>query len=90
MQLGLIGLGKMGANMAAIGGPQAKPAAIAYRAPASAARHVVTGLAPGGRYAASATKDGALCRVAIAPGDSTAASAAGVLALGVRDCVIAP
>ena len=48
---------------------------------------VVTGLAPGARYQVTAQKDGAGCKVALAPGGGASASSAGVLRLRISDCV---
>jgi hypothetical protein len=59
------------------------PAAIAYKAPNTAQKHVVTGLAPNGKYAPSVSADGAACRVSLLPGGARSASAAGVLTLEV-------
>jgi Heparinase II/III-like protein len=60
---------------------QRMPAAVAYRAPTTATRHVITGLAPKGKYAASVSPDAGLCRVALVPGGNLSASAAGALVL---------
>jgi hypothetical protein len=66
--------------------PQKMPAAVSYKAPASATRHVLTGLAPGGKYAVTATADGAACKVAVLPGGALAASSAGVLKVRFAAC----
>jgi hypothetical protein len=58
---------------------QKMPAAVAYKAPATAQHHVVTGLAPGAKYAPTVSADGGACRVAILPGGQLAASASGLL-----------
>ncbi len=71
-----------------IAGPQKTASAIAWRAPMGAVKHVVTGLAPGAGYGASAAKDGALCRVALKAGGTRAASGAGTLVIDVKDCVV--
>jgi hypothetical protein len=59
------------------------PAAIAYKAPTLAQKHVVTGLCPSAKYAATVSSDGGACRVAIVPGGALSASPAGVLTLEV-------
>jgi hypothetical protein len=59
--------------------PQSTAAPLAFKAPASARRIVVVGLAPSQPYSASATKSGDVCAIAIAPGGSTNASASGTI-----------
>jgi hypothetical protein len=66
--------------------PQRLPAAFTYRAPTSAARHVVTGLSPGGKYAITPKAQGALCDVSILPGGTAEASPAGTLAFELAGC----
>src|SRR5262249_23610563 len=68
--------------------PQKMATAMAYKAPATATRHVVTGLAPGGKYAVTAAADGASCKVAILPGGALAASSAGVLRVQIAACAV--
>jgi hypothetical protein len=70
-------------------GPQKLPAAFGYRAPMAASRHVVIGLAPGSKYAVSASANGAVCKVSILPGGGITASEAGTLAIAVRGCAVA-
>ncbi len=67
--------------------PQRIPAAVSYKAPETATRHIVTGLAPGSKYVVTAKKEGALCTVALLPGGSVGASGAGVIRLEVVACV---
>ena len=73
-----------------IAAPQRLAAAVSYKAPATATRHIVTGLAPGQKYAVNASKDGANCKIALLPGGGVAASSAGVLSLSVNGCVVKP
>jgi hypothetical protein len=66
-------------------------ASLSYRAPATATLHIVTGLVPNARYTTIVTREareGAGCRVSLSAGAGSAASAAGVLALGVNGCVL--
>jgi hypothetical protein len=70
--------------------PQKAPSPLKWRAPVGASKHVVTGLAPGGHYDASAAREGELCRVTLdakAAGAQTA-SAAGTLTLDLHDCAV--
>ena len=64
-----------------VAGPQKTAGALAWRSPPTASRQIVTGLAPGGHYTASAATAGDVCRVALKPGGPLAASAAGTLAI---------
>ena len=68
--------------------PQQVAAAVSYKAPATASRHVVTGLAPGQKYSARAAADGASCKVTILPGGTVMASSAGVMTLTVNGCAV--
>jgi hypothetical protein len=61
------------------GGPQERAAAIEYRAPLSATRHLVASLAPNARYAVSVERERDSCRVSLQPGEGPRASDAGVL-----------
>ena len=73
-----------------IAGPQTLPAAFVYTAPTAASHHVVTGLAPGMRYAVTVAPQagaGGMCRVSLLPGGKLAASLAGTLALDLPGCV---
>jgi hypothetical protein len=73
-----------------VDGPQKSASPLKWRAPITASKHVVTGLAPGGHYDASAARDGELCRVTLdAKGaGSRTASAAGTLTLDLHDCAV--
>ena len=51
-----------------IAGPQKAAAAIGWKAPMNAGRHVMTGLVPGAKYGATAAKEGDLCHVSLKPG----------------------
>lgn len=68
-------------------GPQSEAGALSYRAPVTAVRHVIAGLAKGGSYRVTAIRDGAFCKVSLGAGDR-AASAQGLLVLALRDCAI--
>jgi hypothetical protein len=69
--------------------PQLRPAAVSYRAPAAASRHVVASLAPSARYAVEAGRDGDRCRVTLEPrAEGRAASGAGVLVLELSRCAL--
>ncbi len=68
--------------------PQSAPQRIAYLAPSGPTAHFVIGLAPGGKYAVSAAQQGALCKVTVAPGGTSTASANGVLALTAQACTV--
>ncbi len=68
--------------------PQRLAAAVSYRAPRSAVRHVVTGLAPGGKYGAAVEAAGATCNVSLVPGGALAASSAGVVLVNVTACAL--
>jgi hypothetical protein len=70
-------------------GPQLRAASIGYAAPATARRHFVASLAPGGRYDVEVERDRDRCRVLLQPGSGRAATKAGVLALDVgTGCVL--
>jgi hypothetical protein len=72
-------------------GIQTRASRVDYRAPASAIRHVVTSLAPHGRYALAAQRDADGCRVSLSPGDGVVASDAGIVVVDLgRDCSITP
>ena len=71
-----------------VAGPQKTAGPLAWRAPPTASKQIVTGLAPGGHYTASAATAGDVFRVALKPGGPLAASAAGTLAIDARDCAI--
>ncbi len=68
--------------------PQKMAAAVSYKAPDLATKHMVFGLAPNGKYAVSPTREGAICKIALLPGGSSAASSAGVLTLNVTGCTV--
>ena len=70
------------------GAPQRVAAAVSYAAPTTATRHVVTGLAPGQKYAARAAMESGLCKVSLSPGGTMTASSAGVATLTVNTCVV--
>lgn len=61
--------------------PQAHAAALDYRAPMAATRHLVASLARGGRYSVEVERDGDACHVSLEPGEGRTASDAGVLEL---------
>lgn len=65
------------------GAAQFRALPVAYRAPASAARHLVASLAPDAHYAIHVERDGALCGVSLRPGEGTVASSAGTILLEV-------
>jgi hypothetical protein len=67
----------------AYAGVQRKPAALGYRAPASARHHFVASLAPLGRYEVTVESDRDMCHVSLRPGEGRTASSAGVLAIDV-------
>ncbi|MEA2598747.1 MAG: hypothetical protein QOF01_5216, partial [Thermomicrobiales bacterium] len=55
---------------------------LTYEVPADTTAHLITGLAPGGRYDATIESDGGVVRVSVAPGTSVLADDGGVLAVG--------
>ena len=72
-------------------GVQSRAVAVQYVAPIAATRHVVSSLAPRARYSVSATREGATCRVSLAPGDGRAASDAGLVVLDLGSgCAVTP
>lgn len=70
------------------GKPHTEAAPVSYKAPAPAIRHLIVGLAPGGRYGISIAKEGADCKVSLAPGGAAAASASGTLTIDSHGCVL--
>jgi Heparinase II/III-like protein len=68
--------------------PQKVAAAVSYSAPAQATRHVLVGLAPAGKYTATAELTGGACKISVVPGGTFTASAAGVLVLNVSACAV--
>ncbi len=68
--------------------PQKVAAAVSYKAPVTATRHVVVGLVPSAKYGATLEASGAGCKVALGPGGNLAASASGVLTLNVAACAL--
>jgi hypothetical protein len=69
-------------------GPQVAAAAIAYRAPLEAKRHVIASLAPNAKYRVTAARDGNQCKVHVEPGGDRASSSAGLLLLSMESCTI--
>jgi hypothetical protein len=73
------------------GAVQFRALPVVYRAPVSATRHLVASLAPGAHYAVRVEREGALCRVALRPGEGTVASDAGTILLELTPgCSLAP
>jgi hypothetical protein len=71
------------------GKPHSEAVAVSYKAPALTIRHLVVGLAPGGKYGISMANDGAAdCRVSLAPGGGSSASAAGTIAIDSHGCTL--
>jgi len=66
--------------------PFSAPAPLSYRAPQSATRHVIVGLAPDGHYHLEGARDGNTCKVSLTPGEGAVASNAGTLAIDERAC----
>jgi hypothetical protein len=56
-----------------------KPSPLAYEAPATARRHLVASLAPGGHYDVQVAPGRDRCRVSLRPGEGRVASKAGVV-----------
>jgi hypothetical protein len=69
-------------------GPSERATALSYVAPLVATHHIVSDLAPGAAYTASAAPSGAGCKVSLAPGTGKTASRAGVLTLDLSGCAL--
>jgi hypothetical protein len=61
---------------------------MSYKAPATAGRHFIAGLAPDGKYVVTAASEEGVCRIAFVPGGEKKASKAGTMMLSLAACAL--